>query len=75
MVNLGIIQKKSASGSWTLSLVIFDKKCPFSKNCFKVFLGKTMPKAPILKDYRQCPKILDYTLSIILTARCIAHSP
>ena len=25
----GIIQKKSASGSWMLPFVIFDKKCPF----------------------------------------------
>ena len=33
----GIIQKKSTSGSWMLSLKIFDKKCPFSKN--SVFLG------------------------------------
>ena len=44
----GIIQKKSASGSWTLPFVILTKKCPFFRKwCyFNVLLGNTSPKVP-----------------------------
>ena len=43
----GIIQKKSASGSRTLPLVIFDKKALFSKN--SVILQYFCQKCPFLK--------------------------
>ena len=60
----GIIQKKSASSSQMLPLIIFDKKTLFfQKQCyFTVFPGKTKPKVPFFKDSGHCPKILDYTL-------------
>ena len=64
----GIIQKKLASGNQTLPLVI-DEKVPFfpQKQCyFKVFVGKTIPKVPFLKECRhqKCPflKIPDAAL-------------
>ena len=68
----GIFQKKSASSSQMLLLVIFDKKkCPFFQKqcCFKVFLCKTTPKVPFFKDSGCCPKILDYTLLVMLILR------
>ena len=49
--NQGIIQKKSVSGSRTLPLVIFDKKCPFSQNSviLRYLWVKLCQKYPFLK--------------------------
>ena len=49
---LGIIQKKSAPGSWMLPLVIYDKKMSFfPKNSviLRYFWVKLRQKCPILK--------------------------
>ena len=68
----GIIQKKSAFGSWTLPLVTFDKKVPFFRKTvlFKVFQGKTTPK---VSDSGCCPKIVDFALTkaILKFRECI----
>ena len=51
-IGQGIIQKKSASGSRTLPLVIFDKNgSSFSKNSviLRYFWVKLRPKCPFLK--------------------------
>ena len=58
----GIIQKKSASGSRTLPLVIFDKKALFSKN--SVILQYFCQKCPFLK-------ILDAVLKFQITLCCM----
>ena len=58
----GIIQRKSASGSRTLPLVIFDKKVPFFIKIVVLRYFCAMPKLPFFKESRCCPKILDYTL-------------
>ena len=62
----GIIQKKPASGSQMLPLVLFDKKVAvFSKNSviLRYFWVKLSQKCPFFKDPGCCPKILDNTLS------------
>ena len=64
----GIIQKKSASGSRTLPLVIFNitKKFPFFPKVvlFKAFWVTLWKKCPFFEDSGRCPKILDYTLTV-----------
>ena len=60
-----IIQKKLASVSRTLPLVIFDKKVPFSKNSVILrYFGVKLREMCFFKDFERCPKILDYTLNI-----------
>ena len=63
----GIIQNKSASCSWTLPLVRFDKKVPFFPKIvlFYGISGKNYSKSALFKDSRCCPKILDYIHSVL----------
>ena len=62
-------EKKSVSGSWTLPLVIFDKKVLFFPKIalLKVYMGNTFQKVPFFEDSGCCPKILDTILCSPLT--------